>query len=313
VTIPSNTDGEFRWFTVPITEPFALLTSGALTGIRDLAAGVLSSDGPAELNRNCLFLQETAALSDLGDVGERRKRLLAMLVKSANDMWQNALDLVQALAHDVTRTPTPVWSPLTLARSAMEACLLAHYLLDPSISASKRLARLAGVWHTDAEYQRKTSAAWGESIPPDKMMSGHTRTVLAECQITEKLNRHGGLCGFTVDGEDASLDMNITEEAARALPDWMPEPYRLTSGAAHSRPWVIARATELAKGTDRAFVGEAATLVTAVMVVTGSLMAAHSAWNGFFGLGRDDVAEQLHQRMVSYITGASLLTYSPEF
>lgn len=309
VAIPDDPSETLRPFAVPITEPFALLTANSLTAMRDLVADTLAGDEPADLDPACLFLQEAAQLTSLGaPVGENRRSLLAMLVGVANDPWQNALDLVRAIANDMMRTPPPVWSSLTLARAVMEACLLTHYLLDDSISVSKRLARLAGVWHTDAEYQRKTAAAWHKDVPADVMMSGYARAALAECQITEKINKHGAVCGFIVGSESAPLDMNITEQAAKALPDWMPEPYRLASGAAHSRPWVIARGTALAEGTGQPFVGEAATLATALMVVVGSLMAAHRAWNSYFALGRDHVAEQLHQRMVSYLHAAMLLT-----
>lgn len=306
----TDTDDAFlRPLRVPIIEPFAHLTSAVLTDVREVLVSTTATDPDPE----CLWFQQAVQLGgDEDSVANHRRALLGLGLQAANDIWQNALDLLAAIAHDVQRVPAPVWSPLSLARGVLEASLLSRYLLDPGISPKMRLARTAGLWHTDAQYELRTATAWGTPPAAGEGMLANVQTAMSECQIAEWRGKTGRLTGFDVDGERAPLDMNITEEAAAALPPWMPEPYRLSSGAAHSRPWVIGRGSVIAqeRGTGEAYAGEAATVATSVMVAIAALGAAHEAWNQIFGLGRQDVAGTLQQRLEAYLHGV-LFIYPP--
>lgn len=311
VTDTDPVDDPLRPFRVPITEPLVRLTSATLTGVRDLLASTTATKPAA----GCLWMQQAEQLgADDDAVAEHRRGVLALGISAANDVWQNALDLVAAIAHDVARTPPPVWSPLSLARGVLEAGLLCRYLMDPSISVQKRLARIAGVWRTDALYQHRTATAWGNPPAPGDGMLAYVEAAMVDCQITEWCNSAGKVVGYVVDGERAPLDMNITDEAAKALPPWMPEPYRLASGAAHSRPWVIGRGSIIAqeRGTGEVYAGEAATVAASVMLVFAVLASAHEAWNAYFGLDRDSVTGQLQERLQAYLTGALFIAHPPD-
>jgi hypothetical protein len=86
----------------------------------------------------------------------------------------------------------------------------------------------------------------------------------------------------------AVLDYNLSAEITRLLPEGMPSPYRLGSGAAHARPWMLERsATETGHG---GYVGEGTTAVTAAATVMFCMKAWIAAWGGYFGL---DVTAQL--------------------
>ncbi|WP_369388882.1 hypothetical protein AB5J72_15780 [Streptomyces sp. CG1] len=157
--------------------------------------------------------------------------------------------------------PPPVWSPLTLSRVVMEGELITEYRLDPAIPLNRRLARLAGVWRTDPTYAQRQAEAHGYGPAQATQMLNYVEDALQKCQATPRYGQRGKLAGYGFGSESASMDINITERATKVMPDWMPAPYRLTSGAVHNRPWTIGRAKDLANGDGLA--GEAATAMAA--------------------------------------------------
>ncbi|MGW2284915.1 hypothetical protein [Streptomyces phaeochromogenes] len=222
-------------------------------------------------NTDSLFRKEAAELDGLGEpLRTERHRLHGMLLETASLTTDNALDHIRALEHDILRQPPPVWSPLMLNRVVMVGVLFSEYLFDPTIPLIGRLARLAGIWRTDATYAQKQAEAHGQEPAEAGQMPAYVEAALQKCQATEWHNRQGKLIGYSFGSESAPfLDINITERAVKAMPDWLPAPYRLTSGEAHNRPWVIGRAKELAGGDGLA--GEAATVMAAVMVTLGAV------------------------------------------
>jgi hypothetical protein len=75
------------------------------------------------------------------------------------------------------------------------------------------------------------------------------------------------------------MDHKIAAQARAFLPSWAAGAYPLLSGAAHGRPWMIARG----RSADGEWAGEAATVMAAVMTVMGSLESGVAAWAGYFG------------------------------
>lgn len=176
----------------------------------------------------------------------------------------------------------------------MENCLFLHYLIDPDITGAKRLARCAGLWRTDVEHMEKAAKAFGPTqVAEIAKTKDYVLTALGDVGAVERTNPQGRLIGYEVDGEKSGLDINITEEA-KAMPSHLPAPYRILSGAAHGRPWMTNRARMLAEDSNDDLVGEAATVMTAVAVVTGALETALKAWRDYFGLDLGDSLEHLN-------------------
>lgn len=72
------------------------------------------------------------------------------------------------------------------------------------------------------------------------------------------------------------------------MPKGAPSPYRLSSGAAHGRPWMLERSAT--KTADNQLVGEGSTTATAAFTVMFCMEAWAAAWGGYFGL---DVSDHL--------------------
>ncbi|MGW4974698.1 hypothetical protein [Streptomyces mirabilis] len=247
-------EGEaIRLFTVPITQEFAQEAAAILARFRELADEALRVEDPEAFARNTgsPFRTEAAELDALSEpLRSERRNLHGMLLDTANLTKDNAFDHVRALEHDILMQPPPVWSPLTLSRVVMEGVLFSEYLFDPTIPLNRRLARLAGMWRTDATYVQKQAEAHGQEPAEAAQMLTYVEDALRKCQATEQHNKHGKLIGYSFGSESAALDINITERAAKAMPNWLPAPYRLTSGAAHNRPaaprtWRVATASSV--------------------------------------------------------------------
>ncbi|MFE0383923.1 hypothetical protein ACFW1F_07535 [Streptomyces bungoensis] len=297
-------EGEaIRLFTVPITEELAGETAAILAQFRELADAALRVEDleAFEQNTTSLFRREAAALGALSDpLRAERRSLHGMLLETADLTKDNALDHVRALEHDILMQPPPVWSPLTLSRVVLEGVLFTEYLFDPTVSLNKRLARLAGLWMTDALHAQKQAEALGpEDQTKAAQMLAYVEDCLRKCQAVERRNGNGKLIGYVIDGETAPMDINITERASKAMPAWLPAPYRLTSGAAHNRPWMIGRAKDLGNGDGLA--GEAATVVAATMVAMGSIETVVKVCGEHFGLDVGEALQQMEEERKAFL------------
>lgn len=270
-----------RPFAVPINDGFAREAAETLRGYRKMVEECLSNAGmpsPASPLRT-----EIAKVNATPDpVGAARGSLHGMLLDIAGMSWDTALDHVRALEHDIVRKPSPVWSPLVMARAVLESCLLFDYLFEPSISCPLRLARCAGLWRKDTDHTTNLAKVLGEEEQAAEL-DVYVTKALDECNIVARRSASEKITGYVVDGEVSNLDYNITERARNSLPDWIPMPYGLLSGAAHSRPWMTDRARRQGNEED-GLVGEAATVMTALMVSMASLEMGVKSWQGYFGL-----------------------------
>jgi hypothetical protein len=298
----------FASFAVPITEEFAGFVAQALGDFRRLAANGFSER--SDLAADSPFKREADAHRGLpGAVSAARMSLLDLLLDVTELFWDNALDHARAVETDVLMTPAPVWSPLTLSRTVMENALVHHYLLDSSIAGGLRLARLAGLWRTDIGHMEKMAEAL--SHPGAAASTANTKErasrVLADARVRERFNASGKLIGHEADGDKSAMDVNVTEQARAAMPPWLPAPYRLLCGAAHGRPWMIGRARVGAGGTGEPLVGEAATLMTAAMVVFGSLEVAVATRQNYLGVDLDSVRREMDLRRARFLLQASAM------
>ncbi|MET7983032.1 hypothetical protein [Streptomyces sp. NPDC005281] len=300
-----------RLFTVPITEEFANEAAAILERYRELADDALRVKDPEafDKNANSPFHKEAAEIEALGEpLRSERGSLHGLLLEIADTTKDNALDHVRALEHDLLMQPPPVWSPLTLARVVMEGVLFSEYLFDPAIPLNRRLARLAGIWRTDATYVQKQAEAHGQDPAEARQMLDYVEDALRKCQAVERHNKPGKLIGYSFGSESAPLDINITERAAKAMPSWLPAPYRLTSGAAHNRPWMINRGKDLAEGDGLA--GEAATVMAAVMVAMGSVETVIRAFGGYFGVDLSEALRQMEEERTAFLYRAIAIAHA---
>ena len=189
------------------------------------------------------------------------------------------------------RDPMPIWSPLTLCRAVQESAVWMCHLLDPSINTDTRLCRLAALWLDDSQPARTAASTFGPEHAAG--VDDYHSFKLAELEAG----------GFTI---DLSLDqrpvrvrlgnaiapfrLNLTDEVTRLMPEGAPSPYRLSSGAAHGRPWMLERS--VTRTDDGQLRGEGSTSGMAAMTVMLCMRAWVTAWGGYFGL---DVTDQLSE------------------
>lgn len=297
---------EVRLLAVPITDAFAQAAAEVLREYRELVGRSVTHPEP---HAESLFLAEVATNNSTPDpIGTARGSLHGMLLEIAGLSFDTALDHVKALEHDIVRKPPPVWSTLVMARAVLESCLFFDYLFDPSISGALRLARCAGLWRKDTDH-RANLARVLEREEEVMEVDAYVTRALEECNIVARRNDKDKLTGYTVDGEVSSLDFNITDRARSRLPSWIPMPYGLLSGAAHSRPWMTDRARTQSKDGD--LVGEAATVLTAITVVMASMEMCLRDLQGYFGYELDAALVELEEyrvgaflRLIGLVHGA---------
>jgi hypothetical protein len=281
---------EVRLLAVAITDAFAQAAAEVLRESREMVEKSLAQ---SEENEDALFLAEITSIISTPKVGTARGSLYGMLLEIAGMSWDTALDHVKALEHDIVRKPPPVWSTLVMTRAVLESCLFSDYLYDPSISGSLRLARCAGLWRKDTSH----SANLAKVLEQDDEIAevdDYVTKALAECGIEARRSAAGKITGYIVDGEASNLDFNITERARSRLPEWLPMPYGLLSGAAHGRPWMTDRARTVSKDKD-GLVGEAATVMTAIMIVMASMEMCLRDLQRCFGYELDAVLAELEK------------------
>jgi hypothetical protein len=223
------------------------------------------------------------------DAREVRDRLHGTLVSTVEMFLAHSVDHIRALANDMLRDPLPIWSPLTLCRAVQESTVWMVYLLDPAISTDTRLCRLAALWIDDSQPARTSAMTFGPEHAAG--VDEYHGFKLAELEAG----------GFTIDvGRDqrpvrvrlgdvaAPLKLNLTDEVTRLMPAGTPSPYRLSSGAAHGRPWMLERS--VTRADDGQLVGDGSTAGTAALTVMLCMRAWVTTWGGYFNL---DVTGQL--------------------
>jgi hypothetical protein len=77
-----------------------------------------------------------------------------------------------------------------------------------------------------------------------------------------------------------------------------PSPYRLSSGAAHGRPWMLERS--VTRPDDGQLVGEGSTAGTAALMVMLCMRAWVTAWGGYFNLDATGQLADMRATMKSF-------------
>jgi len=309
MTDPHKGAGEgVRLLCVPINEPFAQASVEILGAFRELADAALATPDGFGFAPDAVFLREVAALDGLPDGKQKQARqgLHSLAVDGGQLIWMHAVDHIRALEHDLLMQPPPVWSPLTLARVVLEGCAFTHYLYDPSIPLAQRLARVAGMRVSEARNGVKAAAAFDpEEQAEAQARLAEARQLAGEAGAVGRTGSRGRVTGFTVDGEYAPLDHMIGQQTEAFLPSWAAGAYPLLSGAAHGRPWMIARAR-----SGNGWGGEAATVMAAVITVMGSLESGIEVWGGYFGIDVSEPLKAMATARLDFLTRGIALAYA---
>lgn len=200
------------------------------------------------------------------DVREVREKLHATMLDGVKMFLAHAIDHIRSLANDMLRDPMPVRSPLTLCRGVQESTVWMCHLLDPAISTDVRLCRTAALWLDDSQPARAAALTFGaEQGAGVDDYHAFKLTVLEAAGFAIDCGTGRHPVRVRLGDAVAPLRLNLTEEVTRLMPVGAPSPYRLGSGAAHGRPWMLERsATRAADGN---FVGEGSTSAMAALTV----------------------------------------------
>ena len=244
--------------------------------IRDARGAAFSyRDGPP--SEESVFYREHLAIEAMPQAQRDVWSRLTGNVLSAARLAQASLhDHLNALENDVARKPPAVWTPLMIARGVAESVALGCYLINPAVDLETRIARAAGLLVTEAD----------NAFMADKTLQPSTTS--NRQQVIEEMARGGititgdpGRTKVTIGATSVPADFKVSEEVRRHLAAGAPQPYRLMSGAAHVRPWLLSRtATPTADG----FEGEAATVSAAAFIAMLELEFWVREWTGYFGL-----------------------------
>ncbi|WP_030459420.1 hypothetical protein [Kitasatospora sp. NRRL B-11411] len=133
---------------------------------------------------------------------------------------------------------------------------------------------------TEHQHQKTAAKGLGLDLAEVDRAAANAGARVAAAGAMPWLNVNGKLLGHMVGTEYAPLDFVISTQIKAFLPHWALGSYPLLSGAAHGRPWMIARGR-----TDSGeWRGEAATVMAAVMVVMGALESGVSALGEYLGI-----------------------------
>jgi hypothetical protein len=258
---------------------------------RSILASLDHAESYPELNGpSGAFQRDLEAIAEAPEGARQvRARLHSTLVSTVGMFLAHANDHIRALANDMLRDPLPIWSPLTLCRAVQESTVWMVRLLDPAVSADTRLCRLAALWIDDSQPARTAAMTFGAENGAE--VDDYHGFKLAELQaggFAVEVGRDQRPMRVRLGDAVAPLKLNLTDEVTRLMPDGAPSPYRLSSGAAHGRPWMLERS--VTRIDDGELVGEGSTVGMATLTVMLCMRAWVTAWGGYFDL---DVGGQL--------------------
>lgn len=296
-----------RLFCVPINPALAQAGSDLLHVFRKDASSAVEL--PAGAVPGGVWAKEAETLNSMPEGPERDARwhLHQLLVDACRLIWAHALDHIRALEHDLMMSPPPVWSPLTLCRATLEGTAFVGYLCNPAVSVWQRVARAASLRVKEAQNQSGAAAVLGPAEQAAAMRDiAEAEQLVTAAGAIQQVNRRGRLTGYTVEGESAPLDHSISAEIKAFLPPWSTSSYSLVSGAAHGRPWMIARG----RSADGSWAGEAATVLAALITIMGALEAGVDAWGSYLGRDVSAVLATMEETRMSFLTDSFDLAYT---
>jgi hypothetical protein len=178
-----------------------------------------------------------------------RDELAASKVKAQSQVWKKTLDVSELILANLTDhvralnvllgSGYPLYAHGSLARVAFEAVLRLGYLLDHRVDLETRLLRGAATLLHSA---RQDVLAVSEMPPNVRALREGERYLRRKLEEFQTLLRSAGMIEAKneiswADGRTEQITLNITDQAKDA--GGLPGFYRLSSGLAHSGPWML--------------------------------------------------------------------------
>jgi hypothetical protein len=197
----------------------------------------------------------SSALEDLSAPAEdslynkERHQLAASKVKARSQVWKKTVDVSELILANLTDhvralnvllgSGYPLYAHGSLARVAFEAELRLRYLLNHRVDLETRLLRGAATLLHSA---RQDVLAVSEMLPNVRALPKGERYIQRKLEEFETLLRDAGMIesrkGISwPDGRTEQIALNITDQAREV--GGLPGFYRLSSGLAHSGPWML--------------------------------------------------------------------------
>jgi hypothetical protein len=247
--------------------------------------------------------------ADFGRLAELWRRLDVALTTEPAPASAAALerhDWLSALSHDVAAGSMrvaidhlvtwreiyaggiqPTFAHLTLIRTAHETAWLAHWLMEPGIDHSTRLARGVAAQCDDYDERRKFEEAVGAApaVPPAKSAADRLADLMTEATSRglTRLNKNGDpILSTTLPSIVALFDRYEPDRRGRGS-----SVYRVLSGSAHGKQWATVQNIQASSslGEDnRALVLVDANPVAAMAATQRAVNAMQRALDAFIRL-----------------------------
>jgi hypothetical protein len=170
------------------------------------------------------------------DVLDRTARLCNLLVASS-------LNHILALEECLSAATVPLYAPMTLARSVLDAAVQFCYLTDCDLDASTRLVRGAAVLLESARQEVTAVRHMRQSVVPGVLGIVAQAEEELEAQINSagidiRKSAKGRVTLSWPEGRQVNLGVSVTAEQEKYIPG-VESSYRVGSGASHAMEWMI--------------------------------------------------------------------------
>jgi hypothetical protein len=234
--------------------PSAPATDPPRQVIRDHARWLRSERGAVEalwratwecpVDEATMLRDREAAKAD-PETSEARAWLLTESVRHCERLATTALDHVLALGKCIAGRPLPHYASMTLARSVLEAVVQFCYLTDCEIDADSRLIRGAAVLLDSARQEQTAVRGMRPSgLPPGtvdlvtSMRSNVEAWIVAAGMEIQTVGKSKRVVLSWPQGGSVNLSVNVTDELPKYISS-VESAYRVGSGAAHGRQWML--------------------------------------------------------------------------
>lgn len=221
-----------------------------------------------------------------------RLRLYEMGCEAARLAQNSALDHLRSLPADLAREPGPTLSHLTLVRVALEAGGMFGYVTERGVDVKLLLARIAGIKIADNTTALTFAESHGDRpdlVAGQQVAVDSFAALLAQAGVTHKLNKWGKVIETELDGHKTKGDISIGKAAVDFLGTGGPDPYKLLSGGAHSRPWLL--------GTNETTLPQAGSVIYALSITMELLLSWLERWAAYTGSDAATAARRVRQAM----------------
>lgn len=176
-----------------------------------------------------------------------RSWILDEACRQAARIAGNVVDHIAGLERSLTGDPFLAYSPMTLGRAALDGAVRVCYLLDTAVSLDDRLLRGAALLMDSCGEELAAVRALPPGQPPMPgaldvvtRMRDNVAGWVATAGIETRQGRGGRVSGLSWGSaaKAVPLKVNVTSEAERYFPE-VPAAYRMSSGVAHSMPWML--------------------------------------------------------------------------